>query len=428
MGELGVCSVSRMKVVLLNLANAKIPLLLALVLPPLLTSCVPDSIFRACDSRFSAAQLYARTLPSVAVINTGNGLGSGFVVEQKNGKTYLVTNSHVTSGKVFVEVIWADKSREEGRVVADLMGEKETDIALVEVKGVRGNPIKIQESLPAIGSDVVAIGAPRGLDFSMSRGIVSQLRKDNRLIQIDVPINPGNSGGPILTSGGCVAGMVTFKRSDSEGLNFAIAPSVLNRFIKKPVHVRFDDSAVIDQAPPFFFNTREATKSFYDFTSEDEEAAVWSEPYLQRRVYDYIDSYSLSSDKVVEMNGWKNVLVRIKGRTNLVVPYAVQCDEGLIAYPYSMLFRKMGSEWWHQEWADIEEQYEGFINGESKRSGHFANGSLTAEYEKLLAELDKEKYPSVARGYREIMSMFSRHAIEHYQIFNPMFRSVCLNK
>ena len=72
---------------------------------------------------------------------------------------------------------------------------------------------------------MVAIGAPKGLEFSLSRGVVSSLRENDEILQIDAPINPGNSGGPVIDRTGCVVGVVTFKLEDSEGLNFAMAAS-----------------------------------------------------------------------------------------------------------------------------------------------------------------------------------------------------------
>ena len=96
-----------------------------------------------------------------------------------------------------------------------------------------------------VGTDVVAIGTPLGLEWSLSKGVVSAIRKDKKrkdpksmngikFIQTDAAINPGNSGGPLIaTETGTVIGVNTFKqvRSDTEieGLNFAVSAEELKK-------------------------------------------------------------------------------------------------------------------------------------------------------------------------------------------------------
>ena len=65
--------------------------------------------------------------------------------------------------------------------------------------------------------------------------MVSSLRENAQILQIDAPINPGNSGGPLIDRTGCVVGVVTFKIEGSEGLNFAISTSTVDRFLANPV-------------------------------------------------------------------------------------------------------------------------------------------------------------------------------------------------
>ena len=76
-----------------------------------------------------------------------------------------------------------------------------------------------------IGSDVIAIGSPHGLEFSLSKGVVSQTRQQGDFIQVDAAINPGNSGGPLLDSSGRVIGMnmAIFSTSGAfSGIGFAV--------------------------------------------------------------------------------------------------------------------------------------------------------------------------------------------------------------
>ena len=90
-------------------------------------------------------------MPSVAVIEAGAGFGSGFVVEHKQGMTYLITNSHVVDNNNEVIIRWSDRTREKGILVADLLGKFNQDIALIKVKGIRGLPLKLNDKSPLIG-------------------------------------------------------------------------------------------------------------------------------------------------------------------------------------------------------------------------------------------------------------------------------------
>ncbi|MFM7675744.1 MAG: S1C family serine protease [Synechococcus sp.] len=179
--------------------------------------------------------LFRRAQPAVAVVETSTTEGSAFVVRQQGGTTLLLTNAHVLNGAERATLRWADGSRDTATVLARADGESPlTDLALLEVRGQRGQVLRLKSTPVAVGSDIVAIGAPQGLEFSLSRGVVSSLREQGQLLQIDAAINPGNSGGPVLDTSGCVVGMATFKLRNSEGLNFAIASAVLETFLNRP--------------------------------------------------------------------------------------------------------------------------------------------------------------------------------------------------
>ena len=89
-------------------------------------------------------------------------------------------------------------------------------------------------SYPTAGEDVVALGSPAGLTNTVTRGIISAVRRAGSsfntvatesatLLQTDAAINPGNSGGTLLNANGEVIGINTFKKTKSEGLNFAVS-------------------------------------------------------------------------------------------------------------------------------------------------------------------------------------------------------------
>lgn len=183
----------------------------------------------------SAQQIFSTARDGVAVVLTGDGQGSAFVVSHIGGRTRLLTNSHVVGPYSQVELMWSDGSRDQATVVADAGGsEPSTDLALLEVAGTRGTPLVLATGLPQVGQNVFAIGAPRGLEFSLSRGVVSQLRAGGDIVQTDTALNSGNSGGPLLDERGCVVGMATFILRDSQGLNFAISRQVIEPFLAAP--------------------------------------------------------------------------------------------------------------------------------------------------------------------------------------------------
>ncbi len=191
-----------------------------------------DAPSACATGRQSAEEVFRSAREGVAVVSTGSGMGSAFVVAQQNGMTYLATNAHVVDGSEMVRLKWVDGSSDRARVVARGSGEDPTsDLALLAVVGTRGKVLRLRDQASAVGQEVFVIGAPKGLEFSLSRGVVSSLRGNEQILQIDAAVNPGNSGGPVLDAGQCVAGIATFKFGDSEGLNFAVSSSVVRDFL-----------------------------------------------------------------------------------------------------------------------------------------------------------------------------------------------------
>ena len=186
------------------------------------------------DATLTTEELVTTAKRGVVTIALPEGNGTGFVVKHMNNKTILLTNNHVISSVENAKVLWSDGTEDFADVI--LNGNDDSvlsDIALLEVVGVEGIPLPIASSLPNIGSDVIAIGAPSGLQFSVSRGIVSAIREDGKIIQTDAAVNPGNSGGPLLDTHGCVVGMNTFIMRQTEGINFALADAILRKYIQK---------------------------------------------------------------------------------------------------------------------------------------------------------------------------------------------------
>jgi serine protease Do len=173
-------------------------------------------------------------------------LGSGVIVDPDG---YIITNNHVVAGALRIRVIIAPatvelvsgntKLHNPQRVYdAKLIGTtRYADVALIKIeeKGLPFIPLPEQFDF-RLGQTVVAIGAPEGLDHTVTKGIISAVGRQPEVdrpmvyVQTDAPINPGNSGGPLIDRNGNLVGINTFiytSGGGSEGLGFAIPEPIV---------------------------------------------------------------------------------------------------------------------------------------------------------------------------------------------------------
>lgn len=172
----------------------------------------------------SAESIYNNTISKVAmIISYKDGMpysqGSGFFID----KNTLVTNFHCVAGadRIEFKVTNNDEIYKGARVIK---ASDEYDLAIIKTK--QDFPYVKVDSLgkEKIGSKIYAIGNPRGLEGTLSDGILSGKRDNDGIeyLQITAPINPGNSGGPVLNENGAVIGVATFTFKNSQNLNFAM--------------------------------------------------------------------------------------------------------------------------------------------------------------------------------------------------------------
>jgi putative serine protease PepD len=168
----------------------------------------------------SIAKIAATALPSVVTVKIrtgdGSGNGSGFVIDQSG---HVLTNNHVVSGatgagEISVELI-------DGTILpARIVGRDASyDLAVLAVDRTDLTPLEWGRSADVVvGDGVIAVGAPLGLEATVTSGIVSALNRPVaagggdetsfiNAIQTDAAINPGNSGGPLLDMSGRVIGI-----------------------------------------------------------------------------------------------------------------------------------------------------------------------------------------------------------------------------
>jgi S1-C subfamily serine protease len=156
--------------------------------------------------------------------------GSGFIASS-DGK--IVTNHHVIAGAHSAAVKLNNGAffPVEG-IIAD---DPDHDVAIIKVSG-KNLPVLLLADSDALsaGDHVVAIGSPLGLENSVSDGIISGFRDDSKgrsWIQTTAPASHGNSGGPLLTMDEKVAGVVTWKATAGENLNFALPSKLLTALL-----------------------------------------------------------------------------------------------------------------------------------------------------------------------------------------------------
>lgn len=166
------------------------------------------------------------------------GLGSGFIIDIAKG--YIITNNHVVQGADEIQLKLANGQMYEGTIVGR---DANTDVAVVQVKNKDyvksglGQLALGDSDKTVVGDFVVALGAPFGLEASLSFGVVSAMGRGNleiakfgNFIQTDAAINPGNSGGPLIGMTGQVVGMNTaiYSRSGAyNGIGFAVPANLV---------------------------------------------------------------------------------------------------------------------------------------------------------------------------------------------------------
>jgi tetratricopeptide (TPR) repeat protein len=168
------------------------------------------------------AQVFDKVKDSIVVVKTldvkGSLKGQGSGVLLPSGK--IATNCHVVEGGASYQV-----GRGKEIVRAALYAEdRDKDICLLDAKGITGKPAQLGKAAGLkVGVPVYAVGAPQGLELSLSDGIVSQLRGGPPpLIQTTAAISPGSSGGGLFDGEGRLVGLTTLYIEGGQNLNFAM--------------------------------------------------------------------------------------------------------------------------------------------------------------------------------------------------------------
>lgn len=205
----------------------------------------------------SLSSLYEKTNPAVVTILVkekqlvgkgpkkqtvlAGGLGSGFLIDNR----HVVTASHVvqTAEDILIQIDIGEEIP--AKVISNY---KNADVALLELTWPTQEKTFLEfadSEEVKIGDQIFVIGAPFGLDHSLSSGYISNKMGSSKLsnaftkieyFQTDASINHGNSGGPMMNMDGKVVGIVSYILSQSggfEGLGFASTSNVANDLLLK---------------------------------------------------------------------------------------------------------------------------------------------------------------------------------------------------
>jgi putative serine protease PepD len=176
---------------------------------------------------FDPEAVSSSVLPSVFRVRAGDFTGTAFAVGTKaaDGQSNLLTNYHVIESVFSGGGRKVSLERGQTRITATIVKvSKGRDLALLRAdQKITGLATAGAQVKP--GQQVVVVGAPLGLDDTVTTGVISAYRPDDvegPTIQFDAPINPGNSGGPVVNANEQVVGLATAKAKDAEGIGLAI--------------------------------------------------------------------------------------------------------------------------------------------------------------------------------------------------------------
>lgn len=208
-------------------------------------------------------------------------VGSGVIINKKNGEIDILTNYHVIEGATTLTCTLADNTNVEATVKGV---DADRDLAVISIKtsdlsedtlkqiaiATIGDSDKLQ-----VGEQVVAIGNALGYGQSVTTGIVSATNrsvstssdtdKSQSYIQTDAAINPGNSGGALLNMSGELIGINSAKLSDTnvEGMGYAIAISDVKDSINTMLEGK--DVSKLSNQSSYYNNDADDYSSPFDF-------------------------------------------------------------------------------------------------------------------------------------------------------------------
>lgn len=205
----------------------------------------------------SAQDIFKKIAPATVVIRSelaegGTSQGSGFIVAA-NG--IIVTNFHVVSHTQKITVKTYDGKLYP--VVGIIEYRPWRDLCILKIDANDLPTVTLgNEKTTNKGENVYVVGAPLGLEYSITSGIFSGARWNGTLksIQFSAAVSPGNSGGPLINSQGEVIGIVTEYLIDGQNLNLAVPINEIKHYLSES-KIRLTMGDFINQINTLYFKT-----------------------------------------------------------------------------------------------------------------------------------------------------------------------------
>src|ERR1022692_4055398 len=174
---------------------------------------------------FNPEKIYHKGLPSVVTVGMKSQSGEKFIGSAvlALADDVVLTAWHVVADARSVCAVFADGQRVNVIGCVDYDGGR--DLALLKLeKRLPHRRAVLGRELPAVAARAYVIGSPKGYDFSITDGLISQIRSVKGFLQyqLSCPISPGNSGSPVFNQRGEVIGIASWTKSGAQNLSFAI--------------------------------------------------------------------------------------------------------------------------------------------------------------------------------------------------------------
>jgi len=248
----------------------------------------------------------------IAYDGTGKAIsqGSGFIVRRDG---VIVTNYHVISNAKRIKIKAGNKAFDvDGIINLD----KENDIAILKANANNLPVVKLGDlEKIGIGEKIYVISSPKGLENTLSDGILSGKREiaPNRIIlQITAPISSGSSGGPVFNKNGQVIGVATFLLKESQNLNFAMPVDVIKNKItgKKVAAIKESQIEDYEKTTVYWFNLGVAyySSGLYREALESYKQAIRIEPDFAEAHYNLGFTYKRLDKHGEAMEAFKQAI------------------------------------------------------------------------------------------------------------------------
>jgi Flp pilus assembly protein TadD len=192
-------------------------------LRPVIEAGFVFALFTPLAAAKTPEQIFVQVSPSVVVVDIFDakekpiGLGSGAVI----GVGQVITNCHVAQMGNSLQV------RQSGKTFKAMLqyADPDRDLCQLSVPDLKAPPVILGSAKKLrVGQRVYAIGAPEGLELTLSEGLISSLRlyEGSQYIQTSAAISHGSSGGGLFDDQGRLVGITTFQFVEGQNLNFAL--------------------------------------------------------------------------------------------------------------------------------------------------------------------------------------------------------------